>query len=42
MNIFTPREPDDVIAALTAAGFRGIRIERPEPATAWNVIVATR
>ena len=42
MDIFTSRTPDDVIAALTKAGFEGVRIERPEPTTAWNVIVATR
>jgi len=42
MDIFTSRAPGDVIAALAGAGFKNMRIERPEPATAWNVIVATR
>jgi arsenite methyltransferase len=42
MDIFTSRAPDDVIAALTTAGFKDVRVERPEPTTPWNVIVATR
>ena len=41
-DIFTSRAPEDVIAALTKAGFSDVRIERPEPTTPWNVIVATR
>jgi arsenite methyltransferase len=41
-DIFTSRAPEDVTAALSKAGFRDIRIERPAPTTAWNVVVATR
>ena len=41
-DIFTSRAPEDVIDALTKAGFSDVRIERPEPTTAWNVLVATR
>lgn len=41
-DIFTSRAPDDVIAALTKARFEAVRIERPEPNTRWNVIVASR
>jgi len=41
-DIFTSRSPDEVTAALTHAGFSSVRIERPEPTTPWNVIVATR
>jgi arsenite methyltransferase len=41
-DIFTSRAPKDVIAALTKAGFSDVRIERPEPTTPWNVLVATR
>jgi len=41
-DIFTSRSPEDVIAALREAYFKNIRIERPEPTTAWNVVVATR
>jgi SAM-dependent methyltransferase len=41
-DIFTLRAPGDVIDALAKAGFEGMRVERPEPATPWNVIVATR
>ncbi len=41
-DIFTPRAPGDIIAALTKAGFDGVRLERPAPTTAWNVIVASR
>jgi hypothetical protein len=31
-----------VVAALRKAGFSDVRVERPEPTTPWNVIVATR
>jgi len=41
-DIFTSRAPDDVIDALTKAGFKGVRVERPEPTTPWSVLVATR
>ncbi len=41
-DVFTSRTPEEVMAALTGAGFDGIRVERPEPATRWNVIVASR
>jgi ubiquinone/menaquinone biosynthesis C-methylase UbiE len=41
-DIFTSRTPDDVIAALKKAGFTDVRVERPEPTTPWNVMVATR
>ena len=41
-DIFTARAPDDVVAALTGNGFKQIHVERPEPSTRWNVIVATR
>jgi ubiquinone/menaquinone biosynthesis C-methylase UbiE len=40
-DIFTMRTPQEVVDAMTRAGFTGIRIERPKPTTAWNVIVAT-
>lgn len=41
-DIFTTRAPRDVIEALTKAGFRDARVERPEPKTPWNVIVAAK
>jgi arsenite methyltransferase len=41
-DIFTSRTPDEIITALTKAGFTGARVERPKPTTPWNVIVATR
>ena len=41
-DIFTSRTPEEVRAALVGAGFRGVRTERPEPATSWNVMVAVR
>jgi arsenite methyltransferase len=41
-DIFTSRAPDDVVAALRKTGFSDVRIERPEPTTPWNVLVATR
>ena len=40
-DIFTLCAPDDVIAALKKCGFGDIRIERPQPDTPWNVIVAS-
>ena len=39
-TIFTLREPDEVMSALTSAGFKNVRIERPTPATPWNVVIA--
>jgi arsenite methyltransferase len=41
VDIFTSRAPEDVVAALRKAGFSDVRVERPEPTTPWNVIVAT-
>jgi ubiquinone/menaquinone biosynthesis C-methylase UbiE len=41
-DIFTLRAPDEVIAALAKAGFTDVRVERPQPTTPWNAIVATR
>jgi len=41
-DIFTSRTADAGVAALTNAGFKDVHVERPEPATRWNVIVATR
>jgi arsenite methyltransferase len=41
-DIFTLRAPADVVTALTKAGFSDVRIERPEPTTPWNVVIATR
>jgi arsenite methyltransferase len=39
-DIFTPRAPEDIIAALDKSGFKNVRVERPAPTTPWNVIVA--
>lgn len=39
-DIFAFRSADDVGHALQQAGFRTVEIRRPEPRTAWNVIVA--
>jgi arsenite methyltransferase len=41
-DIFTSRAPNDVVAALRRAHFSNVRIERPEPTTPWNVLLATR
>lgn len=41
-DIFTSRTPEEVVAALTRAGFRSVRVTRPQPTTAWNVLVAVR
>ena len=42
IDIFTSRTPESVITALTSAGFTDVRVERPQPTTPWNVIVAIR
>lgn len=41
-DIFTPRTPEEVSAALQGTGFRAVHIERPAPTTAWNVLIAIR
>ena len=41
-DIFTSRTPEDVAAALVKAGFSEVRSARPEPTTAWIVMVGTR
>ena len=41
-DIFTTRAPDEVVGALERTGFADVRIERPAPSTAWNVVVASR
>ena len=40
-DIFTSRSSDEVVAGLTGSGFKQVHVERPEPTTRWNVIVAT-
>lgn len=40
-DIFTSRAPEDVVSALSAAGFRDARIMRPKPSTPWAVATAT-
>ena len=42
VDIFTTRAPNDVVASLERAGFTDIGVERPKPATPWNVVVATK
>jgi hypothetical protein len=39
-DVFTPRSPDEVIEALAGAGFGDLAVARPDPARAWNLIVA--
>ena len=41
-DIFRSRTSDEVITALARTGFKQVCVERPEPMTRWNVIVATR
>ena len=40
-DIFTMHAPEDVIAAMKKSGFSNIRVERPQPDTPWNVVVAS-
>ena len=39
-DIFTARAPEDVVAALENEGFVNVCVERPQPTTPWNVVVA--
>ncbi|MES0092155.1 class I SAM-dependent methyltransferase [Mesorhizobium sp. M0030] len=41
-DIFTPREPDEVIAALRDAGFSDPEVRRPSTETAWLVVTGMR
>ncbi len=41
-DIFKTRAPREVMSAITSVGFKDVLIVRPEPNTAWNVVVATR
>jgi arsenite methyltransferase len=41
-DIFTARAAYDVVTALERVGFADIGVERPEPTTPWNVVVATK
>jgi ubiquinone/menaquinone biosynthesis C-methylase UbiE len=41
-DIFTPREPDEVIAALQDAGFSNTEVRRPSTETSWIVATGLR
>jgi ubiquinone/menaquinone biosynthesis C-methylase UbiE len=41
-DIFTPRDPDDVVESLRRCGFNRVRLERPRPTTPWVVAVAEK
>jgi len=41
-DIFTCRTPEEVVRGLNQAGFLDVRVTRPDPSTAWNVMVARR
>lgn len=41
-DIFTAREPDEVIAALQDAGFSDTEVLRPSSETAWLVATGVR
>jgi arsenite methyltransferase len=41
-DIFTSWTSADVVTAIQEAGFRVIRVAKPEPTTAWVVIVGAR
>ena len=42
IDIFTTRASEDVTTAIARAGFSRVTIERPQPNTVWNVVVANR
>ena len=41
-DIFTPRTPDEMVAAMNGAGFKNVRIERPDATTKWCLAIATK
>lgn len=41
-DIFASRPPEEVVAALELVGFADVRVTRPTPRTAWNVVVGER
>jgi ubiquinone/menaquinone biosynthesis C-methylase UbiE len=41
-DIFTPREPGEIIAGLQDAGFSETEVRRPNPETAWAVATGVR
>ncbi|MBZ9996114.1 class I SAM-dependent methyltransferase [Mesorhizobium sp. BH1-1-4] len=41
-DIFTPREPDEIIAALEGVGFSGTEVRKPSSETAWAVATGIR
>jgi hypothetical protein len=41
MNAFAVQQLK-LVAALSSLGFKHVHVERPDPKTRWNVIVATR
>ncbi len=42
LDIFTSRTPGQMVAAIGAAGFADVRVEKPQRNTPWMVIVAAR
>lgn len=41
-DIFTPRTPQEVVAALERVGFADVHVTRPRPTTAWIAVVGER
>jgi ubiquinone/menaquinone biosynthesis C-methylase UbiE len=41
-DVFTPRRPEDVVAAMQRVGFTDVHVTRPRPTTPWNAVVAVR
>jgi SAM-dependent methyltransferase len=41
-DIFTPRRTEDVLAAAEKVGFSGISVRKPQPSTAWSVVLVRR
>jgi|SRR5215472_14601085 len=41
-DIFTPRSPEELVAAMGDAEFKNARIEKPDAATKWSVAMATK
>ena len=41
-DIFTSRTPEELVAALSSAGFKSVRIEKPDAVTKWSVALAVK
>jgi hypothetical protein len=41
-DIFTSRTPEELVAEMSSAGFKNVRIEKPGSATKWSLALAAK